>query len=161
MRSPVPQGPNSMPKHILQPSLQQPGQCYHTIDLMSMIDVIRGEGPLYELSWYCCMSHSKLQTRCLPSMTACGVVCRHVRKAAVQLLSTAAHNKPGLIVDHLASVLPLLYDQTTLNPALVRYDLPNTLCKLHASAYKRMTWHGNSSLYMQQSPSSPQQDPQQ
>lgn len=48
-------------------------------------------------------------------------MCRHVRKAAVQLLSTAAHNKPALIVDHLASVLPLLYDQTSLNPALVRY----------------------------------------
>jgi hypothetical protein len=46
--------------------------------------------------------------------------CRHVRKAAVQLLSTAAHNKPGLILDHLPSVLPLLYQQTTLNPALVR-----------------------------------------
>ncbi|DBB08467.1 hypothetical protein WJX82_000009 [Trebouxia sp. C0006] len=45
---------------------------------------------------------------------------RHVRKAAVQLLSTAAHNKPGLILDHLPSVLPLLYQQTTLNPALVR-----------------------------------------
>lgn len=45
---------------------------------------------------------------------------RHVRKAAVQLLSTAAHNKPGLVLAHLASVLPLLYQQTTLNPALVR-----------------------------------------
>ena len=48
------------------------------------------------------------------------VWCRHVRKAAVQLLSTAAHNKPGLIVDNLPSVLPLLYQQTVLNPALVR-----------------------------------------
>lgn len=50
-----------------------------------------------------------------------------MRKAAVQLLSTAAHNKPGLIVGNLPSVLPLLYQQTVLNPALVRYRLVSSL----------------------------------
>lgn len=37
---------------------------------------------------------------------------RHVRRAAVQVLSTGAHNKPGLVVEHLPEVLPLLYQQT-------------------------------------------------
>ena len=40
---------------------------------------------------------------------------RHVRRAAVQVLSTGAHNKPGLVVDHLPSALPLLYQQTIVS----------------------------------------------
>ena len=40
--------------------------------------------------------------------------CRHVRRAAVQVLSTGAHNKPGLIVEHLPAALPLLYQQTVV-----------------------------------------------
>ena len=46
--------------------------------------------------------------------------CRHVRKAAVQLLTAAAHSKPGLVLDHLPLVLPLLYQQTQVNKDLIR-----------------------------------------
>jgi hypothetical protein len=45
---------------------------------------------------------------------------RHVRRAAVQVLSTGAHTKPGAIVDHLPAALPLLYEQTAVNKALIR-----------------------------------------
>lgn len=39
---------------------------------------------------------------------------QHVRRAAVSALSTAAHNKPGLVQDLLPTLLPLLYDQTVV-----------------------------------------------
>ncbi|RZC88476.1 hypothetical protein C5167_016279 [Papaver somniferum] len=39
---------------------------------------------------------------------------RHVRRAAVLALSTAAHNKPNLIKGLLPELLPLLYDQTVV-----------------------------------------------
>eukprot|EP00897_Mesotaenium_endlicherianum_P010551 jgi/Mesen1/9524/ME000637S08970 len=39
---------------------------------------------------------------------------RHVRRAAVLALSTAAHNKASLITDLLPQLLPLLYDQMTI-----------------------------------------------
>lgn len=45
---------------------------------------------------------------------------RHVRRAAVSALSTAAHNKPGLIKDLLPELLPLLYDQTVIKKELIR-----------------------------------------
>ncbi|WVZ77753.1 hypothetical protein U9M48_025580 [Paspalum notatum var. saurae] len=45
---------------------------------------------------------------------------RHVRRAAVLALSTAAHNKPNLIKDLLPELLPLLYDQTVIKQELVR-----------------------------------------
>lgn len=45
---------------------------------------------------------------------------RHVRKAAVQLLSTAAHNKSGLIRDQLPNFLPALYTLTAKDTALLR-----------------------------------------
>ncbi|KAL4425586.1 hypothetical protein ABPG75_009602 [Micractinium tetrahymenae] len=45
---------------------------------------------------------------------------RHVRRAAVQVLSTGAHNKPGLVVEHLPAALPLLYQQTVVNKELIR-----------------------------------------
>ncbi|GBG74361.1 hypothetical protein CBR_g18772 [Chara braunii] len=45
---------------------------------------------------------------------------RHVRRAAVSALSTAAHNKPSLIADLLPSLLPLLYDQTEVKKELMR-----------------------------------------
>lgn len=45
---------------------------------------------------------------------------RHVRRAAVSALSTAAHNKPALIKDLLPTVLPLLYDQTVIKNELIR-----------------------------------------
>ncbi|KAI3438734.1 hypothetical protein D9Q98_001153 [Chlorella vulgaris] len=45
---------------------------------------------------------------------------RHVRRAAVQVLSTAAHTKPGLVVEHLPAALPLLYAQTVVNKELIR-----------------------------------------
>lgn len=45
---------------------------------------------------------------------------RHVRRAAVSALSTAAHNKPGLIRDLLPELLPLLYDQTVIKKELIR-----------------------------------------
>jgi cullin-associated NEDD8-dissociated protein 1 len=45
---------------------------------------------------------------------------RHVRRAAVLALSTAAHNKPNLIKGLLPELLPLLYDQTVIKEELVR-----------------------------------------
>jgi hypothetical protein len=39
---------------------------------------------------------------------------QHVRRASVSALSTAAHNKPGLVKDLLPTLLPLLYDQTVV-----------------------------------------------
>ncbi|KAJ7551599.1 hypothetical protein O6H91_06G021400 [Diphasiastrum complanatum] len=39
---------------------------------------------------------------------------RHVRRAAVSALSTAAHNKAVLVKDLLPALLPLLYDQTVI-----------------------------------------------
>lgn len=45
---------------------------------------------------------------------------RHVRRAAVLALSTAGHNKPGLVTDLLPHLLPLLYEQTTIKPDLIR-----------------------------------------
>lgn len=47
-------------------------------------------------------------------------VCRHVRKAVVQLLSIAAHNKAELVRRHLAGLLPLLYQQTVIDDSLIR-----------------------------------------
>ncbi|KAK4476806.1 hypothetical protein RD792_015966 [Penstemon davidsonii] len=45
---------------------------------------------------------------------------RHVRRAAVLALSTAAHNKPNLIKALLPELLPLLYDQTVIKKELIR-----------------------------------------
>ncbi|XP_049401360.1 cullin-associated NEDD8-dissociated protein 1 [Solanum stenotomum] len=45
---------------------------------------------------------------------------RHVRRAAVLALSTAAHNKPNLIKGLLPELLPLLYDQTIIKKELIR-----------------------------------------
>ncbi|XP_039137910.1 cullin-associated NEDD8-dissociated protein 1 [Dioscorea cayenensis subsp. rotundata] len=45
---------------------------------------------------------------------------RHVRRAAVLALSTAAHNKPNLIKRLLPELLPLLYDQTVVKQELIR-----------------------------------------
>ncbi|KAI3856868.1 hypothetical protein MKX03_036174 [Papaver bracteatum] len=45
---------------------------------------------------------------------------RHVRRAAVLALSTAAHNKPNLIKGLLPELLPLLYDQTVVKKELIR-----------------------------------------
>ena len=45
---------------------------------------------------------------------------RHVRKAAVQALSGAAHHKPVLVVSDLEAALPLLFKQAEVDPALVR-----------------------------------------
>ena len=53
-------------------------------------------------------------------LTCYALLCRHVRKASIQTLTMAAHNKPGLILDHLPKLLPLVYEQTKFNSALVR-----------------------------------------
>ncbi|KAJ7551601.1 hypothetical protein O6H91_06G021400 [Diphasiastrum complanatum] len=45
---------------------------------------------------------------------------RHVRRAAVSALSTAAHNKAVLVKDLLPALLPLLYDQTVIKKELIR-----------------------------------------
>ncbi|KAJ3680666.1 hypothetical protein LUZ60_016944 [Juncus effusus] len=45
---------------------------------------------------------------------------RHVRRAAVLALSTAAHNKPNLIKGLLPELLPLLYDQTVVKKEMIR-----------------------------------------
>jgi len=46
--------------------------------------------------------------------------CRHVRKAAVQLLSIAAHNKVDLVREGLPKVVPALYAQTAQDPSMIR-----------------------------------------
>ena len=46
--------------------------------------------------------------------------CRHVRKAAIQLLSIAAHNKVGLVREQLPGLLPQLYAQTVIDESLIR-----------------------------------------
>lgn len=56
----------------------------------------------------------------LPPRPAPLIARRHVRRAAVQVLSTAAHTKPGLVVEHLPAALPLLYAQTVVNKELIR-----------------------------------------
>lgn len=43
-----------------------------------------------------------------------------MRRAAVQTLSTSVHAKPGLVVDQLGGLLPLLYQQTVINKDLIR-----------------------------------------
>ena len=43
-----------------------------------------------------------------------------VRRAAVQLLTAAAHNKPSLITDSLGPCLPLIFAQTKPDPSLIR-----------------------------------------
>jgi len=43
-----------------------------------------------------------------------------VRRAAVLLLNSAAHNKPALIVESLDSILPHLYQETVFDESLVR-----------------------------------------
>ncbi|KAL0485385.1 cullin-associated NEDD8-dissociated protein [Acrasis kona] len=43
-----------------------------------------------------------------------------VRRAAVLLLNSAAHNKPSLIVDRLDTILPHLYQETVFDESLVR-----------------------------------------
>ncbi|KAJ7551602.1 hypothetical protein O6H91_06G021400 [Diphasiastrum complanatum] len=45
---------------------------------------------------------------------------KHVRRAAVSALSTAAHNKAVLVKDLLPALLPLLYDQTVIKKELIR-----------------------------------------
>lgn len=45
---------------------------------------------------------------------------RHVRRAAVLALSTAAHNKPDLVRGLLPELLPLLYDQTVVKKEMIR-----------------------------------------
>ena len=45
---------------------------------------------------------------------------RVVRKAAVQMLSSAAHSKAALVADHLPGVMPRVYQQTIVNEALIR-----------------------------------------
>ena len=43
-----------------------------------------------------------------------------MRKAAIQLLSIAAHNKAGLVREQLQGLLPALYQQTIKDPSLIR-----------------------------------------
>lgn len=45
---------------------------------------------------------------------------RHVRKAAVQSLSTVAHHKPRLLAGQLPPLLPKLYAQTAVDESLIR-----------------------------------------
>lgn len=49
-----------------------------------------------------------------------GMVHRHVRKSAVELLNAAAHNKPGLVLEHLEFALPELYKQTVIDESLIK-----------------------------------------
>lgn len=46
--------------------------------------------------------------------------CRGVRKAAVQMLSSAAHSKASLVDAQLLAVLPQLFQQTVIDPSLIR-----------------------------------------
>lgn len=45
---------------------------------------------------------------------------RHVRKAAVQVLSSVLTHKVALVEEHLSSVLPMLYNQTVKRKDLIR-----------------------------------------
>lgn len=45
---------------------------------------------------------------------------RHVRKAAVQVLSSVLTHKVALVEEHLSSVLPMLYNQTIKRKDLIR-----------------------------------------
>ena len=45
---------------------------------------------------------------------------RHVRRAAIVALSTAAHNKPGLVTDLLPQLMPLLYNEMTVKAGMIR-----------------------------------------
>lgn len=44
-----------------------------------------------------------------------------VRRAALVLFNSAAHNKPSLIIDLLPSILPLLYQEALVKPELIRH----------------------------------------
>jgi hypothetical protein len=46
-------------------------------------------------------------------------VAQTVRRLAVSSLTSAAHNKPHLVRDHMATLQPLLYEQTKPDPKLV------------------------------------------
>ena len=46
--------------------------------------------------------------------------CRGVRKAAVQMLSSAAHSKAALVAEQLPAVMPQLYQQTVIDASLIR-----------------------------------------
>jgi cullin-associated NEDD8-dissociated protein 1 len=43
-----------------------------------------------------------------------------VRKAAVQMLSSAAHNKAALVAEQLSRVMPRVYAQTVVDQSLIR-----------------------------------------
>ena len=43
-----------------------------------------------------------------------------VRRLALATLNSAAHHKPHLIRPHLPALLPTLYEETVINPALIR-----------------------------------------
>eukprot|EP00957_Ditylum_brightwellii_P137737 10500239-Ditylum_brightwellii.AAC.1 len=45
---------------------------------------------------------------------------RRVRRAAVQTLNTAAHNKPSLVIAQLPALLPHLYHLTEVREDLIR-----------------------------------------
>ena len=47
-------------------------------------------------------------------------LCRSVRKAAVQMLSSAAHSKASLVSAQLPAVLPQLFKQTVIDASLIR-----------------------------------------
>lgn len=48
------------------------------------------------------------------------ILLQTVRRLALSALNSAARNKPQLIREHLATLLPNLYNETVKNPALVR-----------------------------------------
>lgn len=67
--------------------------------------------------------------------------CRHVRKAAVQTLSTAAHNKPGLLSGEIGPLLPALYAQTAVDDSLIRtVDLGPFKHKIDDGLELRKVW---------------------
>lgn len=58
----------------------------------------------------------KLKQGVLASLNDC---LQTVRRLSLTALNAAARNKPGLIRDHLASLLPLLYAETAQKPELI------------------------------------------
>ncbi|KAK8959556.1 Cullin-associated NEDD8-dissociated protein 1 [Platanthera guangdongensis] len=60
---------------------------------------------------------------------------RHVRRAAVLALSTAAHNKPNLIKGLLPEMLILLYDQTVVKVGLTRSIVNVRVSKQNLSCF--------------------------
>ncbi|MGH0183975.1 UNVERIFIED_CONTAM: hypothetical protein FKN15_013747 [Acipenser sinensis] len=63
----------------------------------------------------------------------------NVRRVALVMFNSAAHNKPSLIRDHLDSVLPHLYNETKIRKDLIREFYKSSIFYIPGSPYTRST----------------------